>query len=672
MKMSGLKNLKSCLLAGAFVLVGTSAVHAQTSQPLVVKASQTKAKVAPTMWGVFFEDINMGADGGIYAELIKNRSFEFFKPMMGWTILGNPETEGDFLVLNRQGTATANPRYLQVTLRNNAKGSLGLNNEGFKKIGIKKDLGYDFSVMYRQSNPNTKLHIELLNAKGVAIGGTTVPTTATGSEWKKATATFTAKETEEKGSFNIWFEGDGTLDLDMISLFPKDTWKGRPGGMRADMIQMLADMKPGFLRFPGGCIVEGFDLSQRYQWKNTVAPIEERQVIINRWNYEFAHRPAPDYFQTFGLGFFEYFQLAEDIGAEPMPILNAGMACQFNSGELVPMSHLEPYVQDALDLIEFANGDTTTRWGRQRARMGHPAPFNLKMLGVGNENWGPQYIERLKVFTKAIKDKYPDMMLITSSGTDPDFKPFSPQGYSYLNTELRKMNADVIDEHFYRRPEWFLQNASRYDNYPRNSSKIFVGEYAAQSDKPVSVKNKNNLQTAIAEAAFMTGMERNADVVRMSSYAPLFAHAEGWQWTPDMIWLDNLRIYGTPNYYVQKLFSLHKGTDVVPLLQNNKPLAGQDSLYASATVDKATNELIVKVVNASGKAQARDITIDGVGKVAKTAVMTVLESAQLDDVNTLNYPDKVVPKESSLTLKGKKLPLSLRPYSFTVVRVRMS
>ena len=661
----------TCILVSAATTLSTTTIHAQGGKSLVVKADQIKADVQPVMWGVFFEDINMGADGGIYAEQIKNRSFEFFKPMMGWKVLGTPKTEGDFLVMNRQNEATANPRYLQVTLHNNKKGSLGLNNEGFKGMGIKKDLGYDFSVMYRQSNPATKLHIELLNEKGQAIGGTTVNTTAAGSEWKKATASFTANETAAKGSFNLWFEGDGTIDLDMISLFPKDTWKGRPGGMRSDMIQMLADMKPGFLRFPGGCIVEGYDLSQRYQWKNTIGPIEERQLIINRWNYEFAHRPAPDYFQTFGLGFFEYFQLAEDIGAEPMPILNAGMACQFNSGELVPMSQLAPYVQDALDLIEFANGDATTRWGSERAKMGHSAPFNLKYLGVGNENWGPQYIERLKVFTKAIKEKYPDVILINSSGTDPDFSPFSNAGFRYLDTELRQMNADIIDEHFYRRPEWFLGNADRYDNYPRNGPKIFVGEYAAQSDKPVSANNKNNLHSAIAEAAFMTGMERNADVVHMASYAPLFAHAEGWQWTPDMIWVDNLRSYGTPNYYVQKLYSLHKGTHVVPLLQNNQPLAGQDSLYASATIDKKTAELIVKVVNASGTAQARDINIQGVKNLGKNAVMTVLQSAQLNDVNSLNDPAKVAPKESEISVKGKKILLALQPYSFTVLRVKM-
>ncbi len=661
--MNVLNNLKSYFAAGALALMSTSAVNAQ---PLVVKASELKATVEPTMWGVFFEDINMGADGGIYAELVKNRSFEFLKPMMGWTVLGKPKTEGDFLVMNRQQSATANPRFLHVTLHNNAKGTIGLSNEGFKGMGIKTGNGYDFSVMYRQASPQVKLHLELVDEQGKAIGGTTV-TTAASKEWKKATASFAATATANKAKLNIWLEGNGTIDMDMVSLFPKDTWKARPGGMRADMIQMLADMKPGFVRFPGGCIVEGFDLSQRYQWKNTIGPVEERQLVINRWNFEFAHRPAPDYFQTFGLGFFEYFQLAEDIGAEPLPILNAGMACQFNTAELVPLSELDPYVQDALDLIEFANGDTATRWGKERARMGHAAPFNLKLMGVGNENWGPQYLERLRVFTKAIKDKYPNIKLINSSGTDPNGERFD-----YLNTELRKMKADVIDEHFYRRPEWFFSNANRYDNYPRNGSKVFAGEYAAQSDKTVSVNNKNNWLTALAEAAFMTGMERNADVVCMASYAPLFAHAEGWQWTPDMIWVDNLKSYGTPNYHVQKLFSLYKGTNVVSLLQNNQPLSGQDSLYASATVDKKTKELIVKIVNASGETKAKDISIEGVRQLGKQAAVTVLKGAGLEDVNSLAEPGRVEPKESSLKVAGKKLSLSLSPYSFTVVRLKMS
>ena len=521
--MNFIKLLVCCL----FLILNSSTVFAQKT--FVVKANEIKASIQPTMWGVFFEDINLGADGGIYAELIKNRSFEFKKPMMGWRVLGLTKTEGDFQVLNRQDANTANPRYMHIVL-NHAKHDLGLSNEGFRGMGIKKDLGYDFSFMYRQKSSDIKVHIELVSSKGEIIGKTIIQPNNTGDVWKKISASFIAKETDMKSHLNIWFEGDGVIDLDMISLFPKDTWKNRPGGMRADMIQLLADMKPGFIRFPGGCIVEGYDLSQRYQWKKTIGPIEERQLIINRWNTEIVNRPTLDYFQTFGLGFFEYFQLAEDIGAEPLPILNCGMACQFNSSELVPIEGLDPYVKDAIDLIEFANADSTTYWGKIRASLGHAASFHLKMIGIGNENWGPQYVERLKIFTKAIKEKYPDIKLVYSSGTDPEGERFN-----YLNSVLRKMNADIIDEHYYRRPEWFLANAKRYDNYPKDGSKVFGGEYAAQSDHTVSVNNKNTWLTALSEAAFMTGLERNADVVSMASYAPLFAHIDGWQWTPDLI-----------------------------------------------------------------------------------------------------------------------------------------
>lgn len=641
-----------------------SAANAQNT--LVVKVNEPKADIQPTMWGVFFEDINLGADGGIYAELVKNRSFEFFKPLMGWRVQQKKFTEGAVLVLNRKEENTANPRFIRVTVNNTSKDDLGLTNEGFRGMGVKKDLRYDFSVMYRQQSAGIKMHIELVDSTGNILGGTMVTPNETGIVWHKISASFTASETVLKAKMNIWFEGNGVIDLDMVSLFPSDTWKNRPGGMRADMIQKLADMKPGFIRFPGGCIVEGFDLSQRYQWKKTIGPIEERQLIINRWNFEFAHRPTPDYFQTFGLGFFEYFQLAEDIGAEPLPILNCGMACQFNTAELVPMDELDPYVQDALDLIEFANGDSTTKWGKVRADMGHPAPFNLKMMGVGNENWGPQYIERLKVFTKAIKAKYPDMKLVNSSGTDPNGERFD-----YLNNELRNMNADIIDEHYYRRPEWFFANARRYDNYPRNGSRIFGGEYAAQSDKTVSVDNKNCWLTALSEAAFMTGLERNADVVSMASYAPLFAHIDGWQWTPDLIWVNNLQSYGTPDYYVQQLYSINKGTKVVPITLNNDVVAGQDSLYATSAIDSASNELIIKLVNASDKEQSNTLSLEGVKKLAKEAKLTVLKSDDLYSVNSFDNPTKVAPQESTIAVNGKKIILTAAPYSFSVLRVKM-
>ncbi|TKB95228.1 alpha-L-arabinofuranosidase C-terminal domain-containing protein [Pedobacter cryophilus] len=652
------------LFCSILLICGLSFQSSEAQQSFTVKANQLKAPISPTMWGVFFEDINMGADGGIYAELIKNRSFEFYKPLMGWAVEGK-KSEGDILVLNRQGANTSNPRFLRVNV--NEANNISIINEGFRGMGIKAGLRYDFSFMYRQAKPGVKLYLELLNEKNEVIGkGESIPS-GSGSNWDKQSVSFNATATAQKAKFKIRFEGNGVVDLDMISLFPSDTWKGRPGGMRSDMVQLLADMKPGFIRFPGGCIVEGHDLATRYQWKKTIGPLENRELIVNRWNTEFAHRPTPDYYQTFGLGFFEYFQLADDIGAEPLPILNCGMACQFNTAELVPIDQLQPYVQDALDLIEFANGDVNSTWGRVRAEMGHPKPFNLKMLGVGNENWGPQYLERLKIFTKAIKDKYPNIKLVNSSGTDPDGDRFN-----LLNTELRKMNADIIDEHYYRKPEWFLQNVSRYDNYPRNGPKIFAGEYAAQSDKIVSVNNKNNLQTAISEAAFMTGLERNADVVIMASYAPLFAHVDAWQWTPDMIWVDNLQAYGTPNYFVQKLYSTNIGTHVVPLLNNNKTaLIGDGGIFASSVVDKKTNELILKIVNTSDKEAESSFNVEGVNKLPSKANLTVLTSNNLGDVNSISKPSEVVPNETQIAIKGKTVKLKLAANSFSVLRVKM-
>jgi len=658
-----MKKLKQFCLTGLAITLLNIFATAQPTNVITVKADKPYAEIQPTMWGVFFEDINLGADGGIYAELVKNRSFEFTKPLMGWAVEQQPFNEGAVTVLNRSGQNLANPRFTRVKINNATAGALSITNEGFRGMGIKKNLRYDFSLMYRQQSGNIKLHIEIINAKKEILASGVLSTATTGDTWKKQGISITANDTAQKAKMKIWFEGSGVIDIDMVSLFPQDTWKGRPGGMRADMIQLLADMKPGFMRFPGGCIVEGMDLSNRYQWKKTIGPIEERQLIINRWNVEFAHRPTPDYFQTFGLGFFEYFQLAEDIGAAPLPILNCGMACQFNTAELVPLDQIDPYVQDAIDLIEFANGNVNSQWGKVRANMGHPDPFNLKMLGVGNENWGPQYIERLQVFQKAIKEKYPYIKLVTSSGTDPNGDRFD-----FLNGELRKMKADIIDEHFYRRPEWFFENASRYDNYDRNGAKIFAGEYAGQSDKTVSVENRNNLRTAIAEAAFLTGLERNADVVVMASYAPLFAHVDGWQWTPDLIWVDNLRSAGTVNYQVQKLFATNRGTNAVPVLLNNKTLSGQDSLYASAVIDKKTNELIIKIVNSSATKKTNSFLLEGIKKLAPQATVMVL-TGNPNQINTVENPFNIIPVTTPMAVKGKKIDMTLKPFSFTVIKV---
>lgn len=637
--------------------------NAQKEATLLVNTQKAVAPIAPTMWGVFFEDINLGADGGIYAELVKNRSFEFSKPLMGWSVKGKKFGEGDVLVQNRQELQISNPRFLRLNIKQAAKGDAGITNEGFRGMGIKKDIRYDFSLMYRQLRGNVTLHLELVDDKNNVIGIGTLKPNATNNNWNKQQASLVAIATVEKAKLNIWFEGNGLIDVDMVSLFPSDTWKERPGGMRKDMIQMLADMKPGFIRFPGGCIVEGIDLANRYQWKKTIGPIEDRQLIMNRWNVEFGHRPTPDYFQTFGLGFYEYFQLAEDIGAEPLPILNCGMACQYNTGEVVPLDQLGPYIQDALDLIEFANGDATTEWGKKRIAMGHKEPFNLKYLGVGNENWGPQYIERAKLFKDKIKEKYPNIQLIYSSGTDPD-----SERYHFLDKQLRSIGADIIDEHYYRSPDWFLKNAARYDSFDRKGPKIFAGEYAAHVDGKITGSNRNIWQAAIAEAAFMTGLERNAEVVTMASYAPLFAHGEGWQWAPDLIWVNNLTVYGTPNYEVQKMFSVNKGTHVLNANLNGKPLTGENGLYASSVIDENRKEIIVKVVNTSGEAKKQSLSFEGNKKLASQVSITSI-SADLNDKNAFDKPRNIYPKEEKVKINGKNLNLSIPANGVAMVKV---
>ena len=638
----------------------------KAQQTLTVKVDKPQAIIQPTMWGVFFEDINFGADGGLYAEMVKNRSFEFFVPLMGWQVTQKVFKEDNILILNGAKENPHNPHYLRVSVSPENNGGLSLINEGFRGMGIKKGLRYDFSLEYRQVTSGLKLHIQLLDNANKVIGQTIVIPDETGYSWHKATTSIIASATVFKGQMKIWFEGTGVIDLDMVSLFPSDTWKGRSGGLRADMVQKLADLKPGFVRFPGGCIVEGFNLAGRYEWKKTIGATDQREYKINRWNFEFPHKAAPDYFQSFGLGFFEYFQLAEDIGAEPLPILNCGMACQFNSSELTLMKDESPYVEDALDLIEFANGDTTTTWGKMRAHLGHPNPFHLKIMGVGNENWGPQYVERLKLFMNAIKSKYPDFKIVCSSGTDPDGDRFN-----YLNDTLRALHASLIDEHYYRSPEWFFANAQRYDGYPGNDSRVFVGEYAAHVNGDVKGEKRNCWLSALSEAAFMTGLERNAGKVSMASYAPLFAHIDAWQWAPDLIWVNNLQAYGTPDYYVQQMYSLNKGNKVLPITLNNNVVAGKDSLYATACLDTVSNEVIVKIVNASRNVCAQSIVLEGVSKISNQAKITVMQSNDLYATNSFDTPLNVSPKESVINIKGKKIPVVAAPYSFSVVRVKI-
>jgi len=642
-------------------------LFAQTNE-MVIKTNKPGAEIQPTMYGLFFEDINYAADGGLYAELVKNRSFEFPDRLMGWKPFGKVSVRND-------GPFERNPHYVRLEYAGHPHKHTGLDNEGYFGIGVKQGEEYRFSVWARTVDDakTAKIRVELVdissNDERQAFASQEL--TINSSEWKKYQIILKPGKTFSKSVLRIFLTSREGVDLEHVSLFPVDTWKGHENGLRKDLAQALYDMHPGVFRFPGGCIVEGTDLATRYNWKNSVGPVENRPLNENRWQYTFTHRFYPDYYQSYGLGFYEYFLLCEEIGAEPLPVVSCGLACQFQNDDPkahVPVSELGSYIQDALDLIEFANGDVTTTWGKLRAEMGHPAPFNLKFIGIGNEQWGPEYPERLEPFVKAIRKAYPDIKIIGSSGPSSEGEQFE-----YLWPEMKRINVDLVDEHFYRPESWFLKQGSRYDNYDRKGPKVFAGEYACHGEG----KEWNHFYTSLLEAAFMTGMERNADVVHMATYAPLFAHAEGWQWRPDMIWFDNLRSMKTVSYYVQQLYSLNKGTHVLPLTMNNRPVAGaegQNGLFASAVWDKGHQQVIVKIVNTTDKAQPVKLNFSGLKKSEKLTggKLITLKSDKLDAENTLENPSLIVPEENGVAVEGNILELQIDPYSFYLYKFTLS
>lgn len=624
-----------------------------------VNVAQPGAPVNPAMWGVFFEDINFGADGGLYAELVKNRGFEFPEPLMGWTAVHPTRARGALTVHTDQPFNAKNAHYVRV--RSEGTALIGLANEGFRGIGVRAGESYDFTIRVRRIEGLPKLVVRLYGGDGTVLASADLTDFA--ADWRKQTAELRPNDTDPKARLAVLVEGKGALDLDFVSLFPRNTWQNRPGGLRADMVQALADMKPGFLRFPGGCIVEGITLANRYQWKATLGPVEERPLLMNRWNTEFLHRPTPDYFQSFGLGFFEYFQLCEDIGAQPLPILNCGMACQYNTGELCPLDQLDSYIQDALDLIELANGPITSPWGAKRAELGHPAPFGLKLLGVGNEQWGPQYIERYARFAAVLKTRHPEIALIAAAGPQPEDARFK-----FLWSKLRELPADIIDEHSYGSPQWFLDNAHRYDNYDRKGPAVFMGEYASQSVGVSSPKNRSDLEGAIAEAAFLTGLERNADIVRMAAYAPLFAHKDAWQWTPNLLWVDNFQTLRTPNYHVQRLFANHRGDRILPVALEAPDPDEAKRLYASSTLDEAAGEMILKLVNATAKTRPVTVELTGGGPI-RPGTITTLRGDRPDATNRFDAPEQVAPRTTAFTPSGERFVIDLPANSLTVLRV---
>ena len=653
-------------------LAVAAGMNAQTNT-FDINTSKAGAPIPSTMYGIFFEDINYAADGGLYAELIKNRSFEFPNNYAGWIISGKVSLKDD-------GPFKKNPHYVRLAPSGHRDKHTMIENEGFFGIGVKANAEYRFSVWARvPDGGKAKIWIDLVENATMTddqkIGNAGLD--ISGKEWKKYTVTLKAKKTLDKAHLRVWGDSKVTTDLEHVSLFPVDTYKGHENGMRKDLAESLEQLKPGVFRFPGGCIVEGTDLATRYQWKNSVGPVENRPLNENRWHYTFTNRYFPDYFQSYGLGFYEYFLLSEEIGAEPLPVLNVGMSCQFQNGiehedEVhVPLDQLQPYIDDCIDLIDFANGDpATNQWAKLRADMGHPEPFNLKYLGVGNEQWdyegNPAFTKRLKIFVDAIRKVHPEIKLIGTTGPNSEGKEFD-----MLQPRMKEIGCDLYDEHFYRNEEWFLKSGNRYDNYDRSKKapKVFAGEYACHGKG----KKWNHFNAALMEAAFMTDLERNADIVEMATYAPLFAHVEGWQWRPDAIWYDNLRKFNSCSYYVQQLYSLNKGTNVLSLTMNGKPVAGNDGqngLFASAVLDKNTNEVVIKVINTGDKPQPVTLNLRGMKKGTYSAQLISLHSDDLTAENTLDNPTKIVPQTSSLSVTAPAQEISVPARTFYIYRIK--
>jgi alpha-L-arabinofuranosidase len=520
--------LRVFILATTLVALSSALAQAQVAR-IDVDASAGGTPISPVLWGIFFEEINHAGDGGIYAELVRNRSFEDAAVPQAWTLADDGGGKSRIAIDTSRPLNSRNTRSLLWEIDEGVS-RVSLVNEGYWGISVQRGKRYRLSFYARRNDRfRGGLTFRLEGANGQVYAQHTVR--GIGQEWKRFAATLTARATDPKARLVITADSPGTVWLDMVSLMPEDTFKGRPNGLRKDLAQMLADLKPSFVRFPGGCFVEGDRMSNALRWRDTLGDIAERPSRWCVWGYT----------TTQGLGLHEYLQMSEDLGAEPLLVVNCGMACQYRNGDVAPMEQLDEWIEDALAAIEYAVGPPSSKWGALRARNGHPKPFPLRFVEVGNENWGPAYEERYARFYDSVKARFPQIQIIA-------------------NSAVRSRPMDVLDEHYYSSADWFISQASRYDRYDRKGPKIFVGEYAVTRGC-----GTGNLRAALGEAAFMTGIERNADIVVMAAYAPLFVHVNARQWNPDLIGFDSSRVYGTPSYYVQKLFSLYRGTHVLPL-----------------------------------------------------------------------------------------------------------
>lgn len=624
------------------------------TQNIALEVEKRANEISPLLYGIFFEDINYAGDGGLYAELIANRSFAYYDKdeQEDWHALGWKTTKGATLTVAKSQGAGNFGAYIGTLL---GQAQSALYNEGFCQEGLYAKEGEEYLLTcFARSKKPVHLCAKLcrtLNEEGTLsaedIGKTEFVVNS--EDWQKLELSIRCKESESHAVFSLWLQEDAEVEFAYISLFPSDTFMGRKNGMRRDLGEKLKALSPKFMRFPGGCIVEGRSFLNMYNWKETMGEPWERRTNWNRWQmeeYQQEGRHSKDYFQSYGIGFFEYFQLCEDIGATPVPVINCGMTCQWHEGLLTPMDELMPFIQDALDLVEFANGAETTKWGGLRAKMGHKEPFGLEFIGIGNEQWGPDYFARYEAFEKVFSERCPQIKLITSAGWDSEGKDFD---YAYSWMEKNKEKAYGVDEHFYKSPEWFLSNIHRYDTYDRTLPKVFAGEYAAHTSSEIP-KRRNNFYAALCEAAFLTGVEKNADHVIMSCYAPLFAREGHQQWQPDLIWFDQKQSYGSPSYYVQKLFSEHTGRVSLAMDQAMLKELEQKSIYVAASYDEAKNCVYVKLVNLSNEKQSISVSLDE----EASAHGYFIEGEPLDE-NSFEEPEKICIHQREVELSELEL-----------------
>lgn len=557
-------------LACSSLFAGPSILEADFSKPTT--------EVSKNLYGIFYEDINYAADGGLYGEMVQNRSFEFRNskksPTEAWFNINKNGIKSKSRIKGAKENPLNenNPVYASFTVKQEGD---GVCNKGYGGMYFEKGKKYPGSI-YLRSTDGTVSSVTIMAGNGTEKCFTTQIKGITNT-WKKYTFDVIPTETTLTGQLSIIPDQMGTVEMDFVSLFRADIYRNEPNGLRKDLAEKLEELHPAFIRFPGGCIVHGLNLADRYQWKNTIGPVEERKENFNFWGYQ----------QSYGIGFYEYFRLCEDLNAEPLPVISVGMA---HGGEVSPVSDYQIYAQDALDLIEWATGPATSYWGKKRAEAGHPEPFKLNYIGIGNEDCGGDYFNRYRYIAEAVKAKYPAIKTIISSGftyNDINFHNTWDQVRSWENSKKTNNLCDLVDEHYYNPSSWFLTNGKRYDNldfYPRGEGqpKVFIGEYASWVDG-----RRNNLYSALTEAAYMTSIERNGDIVEISSYAPLFAKDGKTQWVPDMIWFNDSQVYATPDYYVQQLFATHKSDETVPY-SITQPETSKPKAYIGGTVGIGT------------------------------------------------------------------------------------